>query len=1449
MQKLKEDKKIKWTESYTDRTLYLKEQFESVVGKGVYRRWEGKEVGGSGRWYVIVSPAGVHEHKKAKFFAGVRRLPDSYPAGGKYFDTIKEAFEYAFETWGTPIPRNNTYYNAGDLKGISKRIKDWKKEKEKEKEKEASFSLFWIKQAMPPGIQKKGSVFFDLDMFIPYIEKVNEETRSKLDNEAAKTTLFGLFDSIVNTAAEKVFTDITQFVSGCLEVPISVTVVRECLYKCLGNIGESLTNMSGNYAIIRNLINNFIKELFLAKDPINYPYFCDEMLKKIYKDAFSVTNDVSIDIITSTILQNHKEKTKGVSSFGGSIESQENKMAWEMLRDIQGTEEMVTEENKKLFLKSALEIMIVDRDRKKKFIQSIVPDMGNLKNINDMNDIGEFEETILQANNIYMSNIKILSNYDFSQQIYEDNLGIGNITYKEFRELCFRDRNYAERYGLKVSDDGQRLKVISKKRLPCKFMVSYALEDSKCKMVAASLYKEGSSIGVQLDLSQDNLLNKNIMGLNKVEEYLCSLTGSELTREISKTADEIIRELSTLKSSLLSPSLFKASKGVKIKNIIESNMGGYPELVKDFFKGSSFFKKFLTSDTENVNVGDKRGVDWSQEGPRFGLFWAGQATSDGMFASDYVGDGLVDTIQKLFNNVESLHVPIYIIVNQIEKLNLDASHFQSLVGDIESYDSIDIYLLMKIIQDNNLQNVITKAQCIQLFSEYKNLVENKIAGGGDNSTSESDNTLSIIDSSLFEIRSYYGAGVKKSYLHNRDYVKMLISKNALKDKWKIDKNNPELYKSFLAKILPPNIFSSNMSVDEVEIAISEYFAKKENRETYQLPSFGTENYYKKILAFNIVYGKTIVELLSQGTDFVEKPETLEGKSDEEVDSIVGGASEYFNELNMGGKTPRDSKLLKALGIKVLEKEKFGFMKTPLNKKEIRFSDLGSTTKKSKSATFISKTDKTGEPEKNEKGELIFVPSGNITILDNPVMKNIIQSPSFGQFVDEVKERNENVYGGLSSHSLSQEQRNIYSKDVIKAKLLSEPEVVGNNIDEALNNIDSMLLHFPSDDNLHYKIVNYLKATVRNNTVFPWDLWVKTKSGNEIWYKHKNNEEFIKLYANYIADWVVRGKISIADLTKILNNADAAKDIFSFYEKIIGSRDEVLETGDSQVKVDESDNEEINNETVLLDEVEQLEPTEVVDDNVKNAKDKVDSLENLNVTSAAHLKTFKQLLDGTREAISFIEDENIKLELESKVKIKVDKVKEFEEKLKQDLAALMDEETAAEESDRKAKEEAAKIDFDDGQEAKSLPSVPEVDNLPPDDYDLPSEDFLPDDDYEEDLPEDSFDLYEDEVMPDDDDWPEGGQTSSSFNSRRVKKYSSLLRTAYLLSMKKEYLKANAINKYIKKELMNGSIHDKKIISESLKDLLNASVILQKAGNFKQANEINKLMKKYINLIKN
>lgn len=126
-------KNIQWKESYTEKTEFLKEQFEAVIGAGSYFRFEGKDYGSGDEYYVIIGPAKIH-NPRAKFFAGVRKLPATYSAGGKYFDSMDGAAVYARETWGVPTPGSLKPYTSASLYGIADKVEKWKKKQNHKKE-------------------------------------------------------------------------------------------------------------------------------------------------------------------------------------------------------------------------------------------------------------------------------------------------------------------------------------------------------------------------------------------------------------------------------------------------------------------------------------------------------------------------------------------------------------------------------------------------------------------------------------------------------------------------------------------------------------------------------------------------------------------------------------------------------------------------------------------------------------------------------------------------------------------------------------------------------------------------------------------------------------------------------------------------------------------------------------------------------------------------------------------------------------------------------------------------------------------------------------------------------------------------------------------------------------------------------------------------------------------
>lgn len=94
---------ISWVESYSDKSAYLKEQFEDQVGPGSYFRWEGHDKSTDTDYYVVVTPGFSKKHGY-HFFAGLRKEPATNGSSGKNFTTQGEALSYAIEHWNVPRP-------------------------------------------------------------------------------------------------------------------------------------------------------------------------------------------------------------------------------------------------------------------------------------------------------------------------------------------------------------------------------------------------------------------------------------------------------------------------------------------------------------------------------------------------------------------------------------------------------------------------------------------------------------------------------------------------------------------------------------------------------------------------------------------------------------------------------------------------------------------------------------------------------------------------------------------------------------------------------------------------------------------------------------------------------------------------------------------------------------------------------------------------------------------------------------------------------------------------------------------------------------------------------------------------------------------------------------------------------------------------------------------------
>ena len=148
------DKPIHWKETYTEDTNELRDMYEDIIGPKSYFRWEGKDADSGDEYVAIVGPASVKD-PEPRFFAGVRKLPSDWPAGGEYFSEFKEALNKAYETWGVTMPADVHYYDSSDMRGIAKKVDEWKEQHKTENEKEAAMSeITFIRTASFPYYKK-----------------------------------------------------------------------------------------------------------------------------------------------------------------------------------------------------------------------------------------------------------------------------------------------------------------------------------------------------------------------------------------------------------------------------------------------------------------------------------------------------------------------------------------------------------------------------------------------------------------------------------------------------------------------------------------------------------------------------------------------------------------------------------------------------------------------------------------------------------------------------------------------------------------------------------------------------------------------------------------------------------------------------------------------------------------------------------------------------------------------------------------------------------------------------------------------------------------------------------------------------------------------------------------------------------------------------------------------
>ena len=166
------DRPVVWKEAYTRRTLFLKKQFHETLGPGSYFRFEGHDTDTNDDYFVVVGPAKVHS-PKAEFFAGMRKLPADYAAGGLYFHDLKEAIEYANRTWGVPVPDDVRYYDSKDLKGLGSRVAKWKKETEDDDIGDEDYLFDWYECIKGQGgTTMPAGYFYEQSDSYPFFTKV-----------------------------------------------------------------------------------------------------------------------------------------------------------------------------------------------------------------------------------------------------------------------------------------------------------------------------------------------------------------------------------------------------------------------------------------------------------------------------------------------------------------------------------------------------------------------------------------------------------------------------------------------------------------------------------------------------------------------------------------------------------------------------------------------------------------------------------------------------------------------------------------------------------------------------------------------------------------------------------------------------------------------------------------------------------------------------------------------------------------------------------------------------------------------------------------------------------------------------------------------------------------------------------------------------------------------------
>jgi hypothetical protein len=776
MEKLKDAKDVRWTESYTDRTEYLKTQFEGVIGNGIYRRWEGKEVGGPGHWYVVVSPADVHEHKRAKFFAGVRKLPDSYPAGGKYFDTIKEAYQYAHDTWGVPVPKNIPPYTAGDLRGISKKIDKWDSE---HKEANSDFDINFIKTAMAAGAIKKNPIHFNIDFFSDIIERNLSAISAKVDTPQLRQELA---QKIAETYDDtKLFVStICEFFTEHYKIPVRPQDFKKRVLS--GLFASFHTNHSE--ANLANTVHWIYYALFRDFSPINHPSFSENFYRDLLKEAGYLKGDSP---------EHMTEAEKAIEAVLG--ERRRRASTAKDTPDYQDKDNVVfssaetdfDENSPESTRKYMSEMIYFSRQKRAKELADVLTSTGSFSSVGSLTGYSaisrrsNLEDGIFSTYNVHKKNkMHLQKNYDFSRFIYHMRKLQNTMTYEDFIEKCEQDPQYANEMGLVKNISGKWS--LRPDKLPVAARVTFGRNDSSVvsnlvypynakrrwdsrinfSKFSLNEYKDDrgysalelaflSTWGLDVVIpdvpenqefikEQKEKIDRKLHGkfkiptvgadpvggesaksslsecIDKIKEYLLT------TEDIDRNKNYRLRDLGKIFDAIEKILISSGVKEADCKDYVDpGTKRRYPGIIsqlKSAFSGWIIFK--CSGDGSGSAVKLK---NWRQEleGRRYGAWYGGKrAVHDNLSKKSVVGafqhaaDLNIDTVSV---DAERLADSISHLKEYDELKPEDQNKVIEFVKHIKSFPTIDVKTFKKLVAEHGLTLILGERQVRNLFSK------------------------------------------------------------------------------------------------------------------------------------------------------------------------------------------------------------------------------------------------------------------------------------------------------------------------------------------------------------------------------------------------------------------------------------------------------------------------------------------------------------------------------------------------------------------------------------------------------------------------------------------------------------------------------------------------------------------------------------------------------------